>query len=128
MSGLNIPLQIVHLQAVPKTHTQKVQRLYRQALRLSADWYWERAQWREKALIIREHFEANRHVQNPKEQEALLEVTEMLLAKYHHPQPFKYASAPGGTKWERNIPFPEEVSVVFVVGCRLVTDIISSIS
>ncbi|KAJ3007427.1 UNVERIFIED_CONTAM: hypothetical protein HDU68_003513 [Siphonaria sp. JEL0065] len=89
MSGVNIPLQVVNLKAAPISHTQKIQRLYRQSLRLSNDWYWERAQWREKALIIREHFEANRHVQSPLEKDALIEVTEMLLAKYHHPAPFK---------------------------------------
>ncbi|KAJ3061175.1 hypothetical protein HDU98_002898 [Podochytrium sp. JEL0797] len=108
MSGLAIPLQVVQLTAAPMSHKQRIQRLYRSSLRLSADWYWERTQGREKALIIREHFEKNRHVANPLEQDALVELTEMLLAKYHHPQPFKYASAPGGTKWERNIPFPEE--------------------
>ncbi|KAI9333003.1 hypothetical protein BDR26DRAFT_1010376 [Obelidium mucronatum] len=114
MSGASIPLQIVHLQAAPLTHTQRIQRLYRQSLRLTADWYWERPEQRQKALIIREHFEANRHVTSPQEKEALIEVTEVLLAKYHHPVPFKYATAPGGTKWERNTPFPEELLDKFV--------------
>ncbi|KAJ3244528.1 hypothetical protein HDU78_010835 [Chytriomyces hyalinus] len=101
-------------QPLPMTHVQRVQRLYRQSLRLSADWYWERSEWREKAMLIRDYFEANRGVTNMKEADELCNMTEVILAKYHHPAPFKYATAPGGTKWERNIPFPKELLDKFV--------------
>ncbi|KAI8607671.1 hypothetical protein BC830DRAFT_1046327, partial [Chytriomyces sp. MP71] len=55
----------------PMGHVQRVQRLYRASLRLSADWHWERAEQRQKALLIRELFEANRGVSNVKEADAL---------------------------------------------------------
>ncbi|KND01337.1 uncharacterized protein SPPG_03149 [Spizellomyces punctatus DAOM BR117] len=90
-------------------HRIYVTRLYRRSLRLAADWYWQRAEFREKALIIRHLFEQNRNNPNPKEIEKLIARTELMLATYHHPQPYYNPTAPGGSKWERNIPFPEEL-------------------
>jgi hypothetical protein len=55
---------------------------------LAQDWYWRREEFREKALIIRGHFEAGRNITNLKEAEEALGHTEHLLAVYRHPQPF----------------------------------------
>ncbi|KAJ3390061.1 ubiquitin-like protein atg8 [Entophlyctis sp. JEL0112] len=99
---------VVQLHTAPLSHTQRVQRLYRASLRTVHDWIWEREELRIKSLVVRDYFEANRYVDNPKEKEALLDATEQLLAKFRHPTPFKYSTAPGGNKWERNIPFPPE--------------------
>ncbi|KAJ3008436.1 hypothetical protein HKX48_008541 [Thoreauomyces humboldtii] len=114
-------------------HRIYVTRLYRRALRLSADWHWQRTEMREKNLIIREMFDANKHLNNPREIEQVLGRTEWELAVNYHPQPyytrlgavaemggpciltnsllfcFPDPTAPGGSKWERNIPFPEEL-------------------
>jgi hypothetical protein len=69
-------------------HKIYVTRLYRRSLKLAQDWYWRREEFREKALIIRGHFEAGRNITNLKEAEEALGHTEHLLAVYRHPQPF----------------------------------------
>ncbi len=95
--------------ALPAAHKAYVQRLYRRALKTSSDWYWQRDEWRGKALLIRHLFEENRAESSPQKIQALLTQTEYWLAEYAHPQPYIRPTAPGGTKWERNVPFPEEV-------------------
>lgn len=69
-------------------HQIYVKRLYRRSLKLAQDWYWRREEYREKALIIRNYFEAGRNITNLKEVEEALGHTEHLLAVYRHPQPF----------------------------------------
>ncbi len=73
----------------PPAHKVYVTRLYRRALRLCGDWYFEKLEYREKAHMIRQLFEANRAETNPKKIELLLQETEFYLAKYYHPIPFK---------------------------------------
>jgi NADH dehydrogenase (ubiquinone) 1 beta subcomplex subunit 9 len=91
------------------SHAKYVQRLYKRSLKLAYDWYWQRSEYREKALIIRQLFENNRHLSNQIEITQHLRNTELLLAKYAHPQPYIAPTAPNGTKWERNIPVPQHV-------------------
>ncbi|KAJ3190310.1 hypothetical protein HDU85_000605 [Gaertneriomyces sp. JEL0708] len=91
-------------------HKSYVTRLYRRSLRLAQDWYWQRTEYREKALMIRQLFDANRGNNNAKEVEAIIGHAEYTLATYFHSQPYRSPAAPGGTKWERNIPFPEELA------------------
>ncbi|KAI8848707.1 hypothetical protein BC829DRAFT_393692 [Chytridium lagenaria] len=93
----------------PLSHSQRIRRLYRQSLKLTQDWFWQREEYREKAVMIREMFEARKNVTNPQEIDNLILKTEHLLAKYYHPQPYISPTAPGGSKWERNIPVPEEI-------------------
>lgn len=102
--------------SLPAAHKAYVQRLYRRALKTSADWYWQRDEWRGKALLIRHLFEENRAETSPQKIQSLLAQTEYWLAEYSHPQPYIRPAAPGGTKWERNVPFPEEV-LCFVYRC-----------
>ena len=92
-----------------KAHSTYVKSLYRQSLRLAMDWYWRREEYREKALILRQLFDQNAKEKNLKLIQDHLAYTEQTLAVYAHPQPFKYVDAPGGTKFERNIPLPKEV-------------------
>jgi NADH dehydrogenase (ubiquinone) 1 beta subcomplex subunit 9 len=54
-------------------------------------------------------FDANMNESNPKLVAQLLRETEVALAYYYHPNPYKFPTAPGGTKWERNVPVPEEM-------------------
>ncbi|KAJ3416091.1 SET domain-containing protein 9 [Chytridiales sp. JEL 0842] len=75
------------------------------------DWFWQRSEFTEKRMLLREAFERNRGITNPKEMQILVEMGERLVATYAHPQPYINMSAPGGSKWERNTPFPEELSV-----------------
>jgi hypothetical protein len=76
----------------PPAHHLYVTRLYRRSLRLCGDWYFEKLEYREKAAMIRDMFEANRNEANPKKIEHLLQQTEYYLAKYYHPIPFKCKS------------------------------------
>ncbi|KAI9358578.1 hypothetical protein DFJ73DRAFT_793970 [Zopfochytrium polystomum] len=69
----------------------------------------QREELREKSVRIRAAFEANAAVANPQEVENLCARAELLLAYYAHPQPIVYPTGHGGTKWERNMPFPEHM-------------------
>ncbi|DAA73827.1 TPA_exp: Uncharacterized protein A8136_4030 [Trichophyton benhamiae CBS 112371] len=80
--------------------------LYKRALKLSLDWAVHRNLWRGQAVYIRSLFEANKHVRNPHDQRVLLQETEKLLEKWKHPDPYRAPTAPGGSKWERNLPVP----------------------
>ena len=71
--------------------------------------------------MIRELFEAKRNVKNLKEIEYLLSNCEQLLAVFQHPQPYIQINAPGGTKFERNAPFPAEVFIINKLAHRGVT-------
>ena len=82
----------------------QVLRLYRQSLKLALDWSVHRYLWRGQAVYLRGLFEANRHVTEPRQQRALIKETEALLSKWKHPDPYRPPTAPGGSKYERNIP------------------------
>jgi len=88
------------------THQQKVMSLYRRALKMSLDWAVHRDVWRGQALYIRRLFEAQRDVKDFKSQRALVEETENILQSWKHPEPYIPPTAPGGTKYERNLPPP----------------------
>ncbi|KAI8388778.1 uncharacterized protein BYT42DRAFT_544013 [Radiomyces spectabilis] len=87
-------------------HRLHVQSLYKRSLKLSLDWYIQRDVWRQKALDIRAQFERNKHVTSTKELQALIKKTEQELEAWAHPDPYKLALGPEGTKWERNTPPP----------------------
>ena len=93
-------------------HTKYVQKLYKKSLKLVNDWYWQLDEARAKSLMIRQLFEDNRNLTSQQEIISALKRTEYLLALYAHPQPYIRPTAPGGTKWERNVPFPQEVSLI----------------
>ncbi|RVD84491.1 uncharacterized protein DFL_006240 [Arthrobotrys flagrans] len=80
--------------------------LYRRALKTSLDWSVRRDIWRPQALAIRQLFEANKDVRAPKQLQALIAETEAELEKWKHPDPYLPPTAPGGSKWERNLPCP----------------------
>ncbi|OQD73810.1 hypothetical protein PENDEC_c013G01457 [Penicillium decumbens] len=78
--------------------------LYRRSLKLSLDWAVQRSVWRGQAVYIRSLFEANRDVRDPRQQQVLLRETEKLLDEWKHPDAYRPPYAPGGSKWERNLP------------------------
>ncbi|KAF2501791.1 hypothetical protein BU16DRAFT_556263 [Lophium mytilinum] len=83
-----------------------VLRLYRRSLKLSLDWAVHRYLWRGQAIYIRDLFEAKRNVTEPRQLRALIQETENLLEKWKHPDPYRPPTAPGGSKYERNLPAP----------------------
>ncbi|KAI2464489.1 hypothetical protein F4781DRAFT_436340 [Annulohypoxylon bovei var. microspora] len=80
--------------------------LYRRSLKLALDWAVHRSLWRGQALYIRSLFEANRNITDARKQRTLLSETEKLLETWKHPDPFCYPTAPGGSKFERNLSVP----------------------
>ncbi|TGJ79173.1 hypothetical protein E0Z10_g9587 [Xylaria hypoxylon] len=71
---------------------------------LALDWAVHRHLWRGQALYIRSLFEANRNIVEVRKQRALLNETEKLLETWKHPDPYCHPTAPGGSKYERNLP------------------------
>ncbi|KAB8293121.1 hypothetical protein EYC80_007478 [Monilinia laxa] len=49
---------------------------------------------------------AQKNVHDPRLQRALFKETEDLLEKWKHPDPYRPPTAPGGSKYERNLPAP----------------------
>ncbi|KAI9754410.1 MAG: hypothetical protein M1815_005643 [Lichina confinis] len=99
--------------------------IYRRALKLTLAWTIERGLWRGQALYIRSLFEAKKDVREPRQLkvsvkaptrnvaarlilylQALILEAEDLLDKWKHPEPYRPPTAPGGSKYERNIPPP----------------------
>ncbi|KAL4792325.1 hypothetical protein BDW69DRAFT_177324 [Aspergillus filifer] len=78
--------------------------LYRRSLKLALDWAVHRHVWRGQAVYIRSLFEANKDIRDPRQQRVLLRETEKLLDTWKHPDPYRAPTAPGGSKYERNLP------------------------
>ncbi|KAJ6538472.1 hypothetical protein DFH09DRAFT_77359 [Mycena vulgaris] len=89
-------------------HRQYVQSLYKRRLKNALDWTISRHDWRAEAMQIRAEFEYNRNVTDPRALAKILEKAEAELAYWKHPDPYIAPTAPGGTKWERNLPPPME--------------------
>eukprot|EP01134_Creolimax_fragrantissima_P007674 CFRG7674T1 len=86
------------------SHSLRVARLYRQALGEARSWCVTFELYREKCLEIRERFDNNKNITNKKQVDRILADTEAELHKIQHPQPYIFPTAPGGSKYERNIP------------------------
>ncbi|KAI5779180.1 hypothetical protein DFH27DRAFT_567684 [Peziza echinospora] len=80
--------------------------LYRRSLKLSLSWCVRRDNWRQQAVQLRHLFELNRHVTDPRILRGLLADTEAQLEKWKHPDHYVPPTAPGGSKYERNVPAP----------------------
>ncbi|KAG9541943.1 hypothetical protein KCU77_g15867, partial [Aureobasidium melanogenum] len=81
-------------------------RLYRRSLKLALDWSVHRYLWRGQAMYIRSLFEANANIREPRQQRILFDQTEELLKQWKHPDPYRPPTAPGGSKYERNLVCP----------------------
>lgn len=99
---------------VTETHRRLVSSLYRQSLRLSKDWINRRDIWRVKALEIRQQFDNNKSVSDPRQIHTIISNAQALLAEYAHPDPIITPGRPGGTKFERNVPPPTEDREYFI--------------
>jgi len=88
-------------------HVKAVRDLYRRSLKLALDWAVQRNLWRGQAVYIRSLFDANRKITDHRQQRILFNETEKLLEKWKHPDPYRPPTAPGGSKYERNLPAPD---------------------
>ncbi|KAK7695391.1 hypothetical protein QCA50_000027 [Cerrena zonata] len=85
-----------------KVHTSYVKSLYRRMLNNELNWVIRRDLWRPRALAIRAEFERNRNVHDPRALATIFAKAEADLESKRHPDPYRPAEAPEGTKWERN--------------------------
>lgn len=89
-------------------HKQRVCTLYYRALKTQLSWVVSREAFNEVARDLRNQIEAHRHEADPRRINILVSKFEDRLKQYAHPDPYTLPTDPGGTKWERNVPVPEE--------------------
>ncbi|KAF4620062.1 hypothetical protein D9613_004997 [Agrocybe pediades] len=90
--------------AFTSAHRIYVKGLYKRSLKNALDWTIRRDLWRAEAMQIRAEFESYRNVTDPRTLAQVLNEAEARLEKFRHPDPVIPPTAPGGTKWERNLP------------------------
>ncbi|KAK3839332.1 MAG: hypothetical protein JOS17DRAFT_180667 [Linnemannia elongata] len=90
-------------EAAQLAHRRLIQSLYKRSLKTAQDWYIDTNLFRRKAVELRMQFDSNRNVRHPRHLASLLQETERQLTELRHPDPYIAPSAPGGTKFERNI-------------------------
>ncbi|EGV63918.1 hypothetical protein PSN45_004003 [Yamadazyma tenuis] len=91
-----------------EANTQRISSLFRQSLRTAFDHSMKFDIYRQQTISIRKQFDANKHISNPQELEAAIASTKAKLAEWAHPDPYVPPCRPGGTKYQRNIPPPNE--------------------
>lgn len=91
-----------------EANTKRVSSLFREALRTAFDHSMKFDIYREQTIKIRQQFNANKHISDPQELEKVIQFTRSKLAEWKHPDPYIPPSRPGGTKYQRNIPPPNE--------------------
>jgi NADH dehydrogenase (ubiquinone) 1 beta subcomplex subunit 9 len=92
-------------QGVPKaivTHSQRVCRLYKKALRTVESYCMERHEFRYEAVLVRERFEKTRKEQDMRKLAAMLEEAEHEVWKQGNTQPFVFKNDPGGIMYNRS--------------------------
>eukprot|EP01137_Pigoraptor_chileana_P008727 Opistho-2@55970 len=90
-------------------HQVRVMRLYRNSLKCIRDWAMVRPVYRQEALKLRVAFEENRGVTDFGKTDRIVARGEDMLKYFEHPDPYRYPTAVGGSKYERNIPPPAQV-------------------
>lgn len=89
------------------THSQRVCRLYRRALKTAYSWAVFRSKFIEEAEEIRAKFDEYAHIDPlSKKAEVLLKKGEEAVAEFTHPDPYVNPYMPGGTLYMRNPPVP----------------------
>jgi len=88
------------------THQQRVTRLYRHSLKHLLSWTIDRQLWRQKAVVLRDRFDENKSLTDRFQIEKVLKEAEATFKEWEHPAPYISPKAPGGSKFERNLPPP----------------------
>ncbi|PVU91799.1 hypothetical protein BB560_006103 [Smittium megazygosporum] len=83
-------------------HTRYVKSLYKKCLLTAQNWTIGPFQFRPVALEIRAKFEHNKNASNPVNIQQYIREAEDYIEKNKHPLPYKYPTAVGGSKYERN--------------------------
>ncbi|KAJ1450087.1 hypothetical protein M885DRAFT_448463 [Pelagophyceae sp. CCMP2097] len=94
----------------PSSHTQRVCRLYKQALKTTLDWAVKRSIWAREADKLRIEFDEGAKLPLGSAKAIfLINEAERRLAARIHPEPYVLPYMPGGSKFMRNAPLPLEV-------------------
>ncbi|CAH6718841.1 hypothetical protein CLIB1444_01S15698 [[Candida] jaroonii] len=91
-----------------EANSKRVTGLFRQALRTAFDHSIKWELYRAETIKIRKQFDANKSVSDPQLLEELIKKTEDKLQEWKHPDPYITPQRPGGTKYQRNLPKPDE--------------------
>ncbi|CAI5470101.1 unnamed protein product [Closterium sp. Yama58-4] len=95
---------------------QRARQLYRRSLKNALSWAIFRDIYYDEADKIRAQFEANRQESDPDRIDRLLAAGEAKLKENQHPDPYLVPWVYGGSKYARNPPFPQEISIVHGFG------------
>ncbi|KAF9991183.1 hypothetical protein BGZ75_002810 [Mortierella antarctica] len=93
-------------------HRRLVQSLYKRSLKTAQDWYIDTNLFRRKAVELRIQFDANKNLRHPRQIAQAVQEAERQLKELRHPDPYIAPTAPGGTKFERNIPPPTAPTIM----------------
>ncbi|CUM56641.1 unnamed protein product [Debaryomyces tyrocola] len=91
-----------------EANSKRVASLFRRALRTAFDSSLKFDAYRNETIKIRAQFEANKNINNPSDLEEAIARTERKLEEWNHPDPYITPCRPGGTKYQRNLPSPDE--------------------
>ncbi|CEF67394.1 NADH dehydrogenase [ubiquinone] 1 beta subcomplex subunit 9 [Strongyloides ratti] len=84
------------------SHRQKVMRLYKRAIREIDSWYGgDILEVRYQKVLMRARFDANKDVPDPRKAQLLLADGCRQLWEMRNPKPFRFASDPGGSSFDR---------------------------
>ncbi|EFA75898.1 hypothetical protein PPL_10470 [Heterostelium album PN500] len=89
------------------SHAQKVIRLYRKGLKSIRDYSEDYDWFLTNALQLRNTLKARKNETNPFLIQQHMKDFEKFVNYWEHPDPYIPCDAPGGSKWQRNIPPPK---------------------
>ena len=89
------------------SHSTKVCRLYKKALRSVRDWYPNRLHGRYESILLRKRFDDNRDIKDARIAKKLLLEGEEEVFQRAHWQPIKFATSIGGTAYSREVDTPD---------------------
>ncbi|KAF5751061.1 LYR family of Fe/S cluster biogenesis protein [Tripterygium wilfordii] len=95
---------------------ERVRILYRRALKETLNWAVHRHLFYNDADVLRQRFEANKHVEDLDTIDSLIADGEAQHNKWRHPDPYIVPWAPGGSKFTRNPPPPPGIEIVYDYG------------
>lgn len=89
-------------------HSRTVCSLYRSLLKTSFSWNTgSRHLWFRDVVQIRAAFKANMGESNPRAIARMIEDARAAVARFAHPDPYRFPEDEGGATFQRNLPVPE---------------------
>ncbi|KAL7670763.1 hypothetical protein ACOME3_005687 [Neoechinorhynchus agilis] len=98
-----------HLVTSYMTHSQRVCRLYKMAIKECRNYGNDRLHYRYLAILMRARFDQNKNVKDRLEARRLLAEGEVELEKMSHPMPVNFPDSPGGSNYDRSDKYVDSV-------------------